>query len=210
MDDRKHAPGEALKYGVLGGNPLLRLGLGLCPALAVTVTAMNGLGMGLATACVLLCTSLTVSTLRGLVAGRARVPLFLLVSAVFAAVAQMILAGWFPALNGALGVFVPLIAVNCLILNRADEAASRSGLMTAAADAVGMGLGYTAALTLVGALRELIGRGSVFGAAILPSGYEPMLLAAMPAGGFLMVGLLMGVFRAVASGRSGKKESERT
>ena len=189
------------------GNPLLSLALGLCPALAVTTRAANGLGLGLATACVLVCTCLVASILGKILDERGRLPVFLLVSALFAALAQMILKILQPALCQELGVFVPLIAVNCLILNRSETFAAENSPAAAIADAVRMGLGYALALTLVGIVRELISRGTVFGMAILPASFEPMLMMVMPAGGFLALGLLMGICNAI-SGRGRKGASK--
>lgn len=194
-------------WGLWSGNPLLSLALGLCPALAVTTRAANGLCLGIATACVLVCTSLVASILGKILNERGRLPVFLLVSATFAAIAQMVLKILQPALCLELGVFVPLIAVNCLILNRAETFAAERGPAAAVADAVCMGIGYALALTLVGIVRELIGRGTIFGAAILPASYEPMLMMVMPAGGFLALGLLMGIYNAI-SGRGGKGASK--
>ena len=204
MADRNTSLGALLRNGILGENPLLRLGLGLCPALAVTTRAANGLGLGIATACALVCTSVVAALLGRILSEKGRLPVFMLVSACFATLAQMVLKGWAPALSGALGLYAPLMAVSCLILSRANFAAER-GFAAAVADAVGMGLGYICAMTLLGILRELIGCGTVFGRAVLPAGYEPMLLLVMPAGGFLALGLLMGIFNAL-SGKRGKKE----
>jgi len=204
----KKSMGALLISGLLKENPLLRLALGLCPALAVTTTAFNGLGMGIATACVLLCTSVVVSLLRDLLPEKGRFVAFLVISAAFATLAQMVLKGWQPALCASLGIFVPLIAVNCLILNRADAFAAQNSPAAAIADAVGMGLGYIVAMTLTGAVRELLGAGTVFGQRVLAAGYQPVLLAVMPAGGLLVVGLLIGIANAIAARHSGKKEGE--
>jgi len=185
--------GGLFSGGILGENPLLRLGLGLCPALAVTTTAMNGLGMGITTGCVLVCVSLIASIFGYFTADKGRVAVFMMLSAAFAGVAQMVLKGWYPQLAKALGVYVPLIAVNCMILGRADFAAD-NGPVRAVADALGMGIGYTCAMTVVGIVRELLASGSVFGAKVLPAGFEPVQLIGKPAGAFLVLGLLMGIF----------------
>lgn len=173
-------------------NPVLRLGLGLCPAMAVATSAINGLGLGVATACVLVCTAAVAALLGGVVDEKGRLPVFLLASAAFATVAQQVMKGWFPALNEALGLFVPLIAVNCLILRGADVSA-RGGF----GGTVGMAFAYVCALTLIGLVREVIGSGAAFGASVLPAGCEPMLMAALPAGGLLALGLLLGILNAV-------------
>ena len=202
MDNRKLSAGERLTGGLLGENPLLRLGLGLCPALAVTATARVALGMGVATACVLLVTAIVMGLIGGAISGKGRVPVTLVVSAALATVAQMILMGWFPELSAALGVFAPLIAVNSLILLGGGRTAD-NGVGAAIADGLGMGLGYVAAMTLVGAIRELLGKGSVFGAAVLPASFQPVVLASLPAGGLIIVGVCMGIFRALRRGKEG-------
>ncbi len=193
------------KHGILGNNPLLRLGLGICPAVAVTTTALNGLGMGVATAGALLLTSFVMGLIGGALNEKARFAVTLILSAAFASVAQMVLRGWFPALNDSLGVFVPLIAVSSLILCGGSEAAGR-GFGAAIADGLVMGIGYAVAMTLLGAVRELLGRGTAFGAAVLPAAYEPLLLAALPAGGLMLLGIAMGLYNAVfGRGRNGKE-----
>ena len=188
-----------------GGSPLLRLGLGICPAIAVTTTAVNGLAMGVATACALVCVTLIMSLLGKLLSGGGRLPVTLAVSALLATLVQMVLRSEFPAIDAALGVFVPLIAVNCLILCRADAAAEK-GPGKALVDGVVMGIRYVLALTALGVVRELIGCGSVFGACVLGTGYEPMLLAVLPAGGFIVYGVILGIVNAIAGKRSGSGE----
>ena len=206
MTEKKLSAGACLINGICAGNPLLRLALGLCPALAVTTSAKNGLAMGVATACVLVCTSLVVSLLAKLISDKGRLAVFMLVSAGFATAAGMVLEGWYNELYKALGVFVPLIAVNCLILDRADKLAADAGPVTAVADAIGMGIGYIIALTLIGIVRELFGAGTLFGAKILGEGYKPMTMLVKPAGGFLVAGVLMGVFAALLPRRREKEE----
>ena len=203
MPDKKKSPAALFAEGIFGSNPVLRLGLSLCPALAVTTTAMNGLGMGVATACALVCTVLVIALLARLIPDEGRIPIILVVSAAFATAAHMVLRWWQPELSKGLGMFVPLIAVNSLVLDRA-ELAARRGIAPALADGFGMGVGLVIAMTLIGAVRELIGKGSVFGLRILPEAYQPMAVILLPAGGLLVVGLLMGVFNALA----GKKEGE--
>ena len=205
MAENNKSTGAIFRRGLLGENPLLRLALGLCPALAVTTTAMGALGMGIATACALVLSNLIVALLSGLVSEKGRLPLAVLVAAALATLVQMVLKGWFPALNAALGIFVPLIAVNCLLLNRAGFAAG-NGPAAALADGIGMGLGYICAMTLLGVVRELIGHGTLFGAAILPAGCDPMVMVALPAGGFMVLGILMGIFNAVFKRRANEKE----
>lgn len=204
---QKHTTQGGLGYGLWTGNPLLRLALGICPALAVTTRAVNGLGLGVATACVLVCTSLIMAILGRFLTEKGRLPVTMLVSAAFAAVAGMVLKGWQGELYQSLGIFAPLMAVNTVILCRAGDYAAQKGVGAAIADSVGMGVGYILALTVLGIVRELIGSGAVFGARVLPAGYEPMLMAVMPAGGFLALGILMGICNAVVA-RGGKEDSK--
>lgn len=206
MRDNKKSPGRLFAEGVLGRNPVLALGLSLAPALAVTTSAANGLGMGIAAACALVLTCLVVALLKRLIPEEGRLPIVLVVSATFATVASMVLRKWQPELYKALGIFVPLIAVNSLVLDRADFA-RKNGFGAALCDALGMGVGLVFAMTLIGAVRELLGRGSVFGVKLLGAGYSPMAVALLPAGGLLLVGLLAGGFNALA-GKKDKKEGE--
>ena len=198
----KNTSNGGLLNGIVSANPLLRLALGLCPALAVTTTALNGLGMGVATACTLVCTSIITFLLGRIVSEKGRIAVFLMVNAAFATVVQLVLKAGFPGLDAALGIYVPLIAVNCLLLSRAEFACD-NGFGATFADAVGMGVGYICAMTVVGIVRELLGKGTLFGATVLPG--SPVLLMALPAGGFLAVGLLMGIFNAIV-GKKDKKE----
>ena len=191
--------------GILAGNPLFRLGLGICPALAVTTCAQAALGMGVATACVLVCSSLVAFVLGKVVSEKGAVATWIMVTACFATVAQFILKGWFPELASELGIFVPLIAVSSLLLSRADFAANNS-FGAAMGDALGMGVGYIIAMTLVGIVREILGRGTLFGSDLLP--FTPMTLAALPAGGFIVLGLLMGCWNALMAKKNGKEETQ--
>lgn len=206
MDDRKLSAGKRLAGGLFGDNTLLRVSLGLCPALAVATTALNGLCMGVATACVLTLTSLAMALVGDVIQKRSRAVATLVMSAALASIAQMILESWFLALNAAPGVFAPLIAVGSLILLCGEHAAGdRVG--AAIADGVGTGAIYALATTLVGAIRELIGKGALFGAAVLPAGYQPAALAALPAGGLIVLGTCLGVANAMR--RDGRRERER-
>lgn len=189
--------------GILSENPLFRLALGVCPALAVTTYAASALGMGVATACVLVCTSIVTFLLGKVVSEKGILATFLMVSACFATVAQLFIQAGFPDLANEAGIFLPLIAVNCLILNRADFAANNNFLDTVG-DAFGMGIGYICAMTIVGIVRELLGRGTIFGANVLP--VSPVILMILPAGGFIALGLLMSIFNAILGRKEEKKE----
>lgn len=194
-----------IKGGILPENPLLRLGLGICPAIAVTGYALNGLAMGAATACVLVLSSLVCALLGMVSSDKNRIAVSLIVTAAFTAVVQMLMKGWFPAWNEALGIFVPLIAVSSLLLNRATFAATH-GVGMALADAIGMGVGYTCALTIIGIIREFFGHCTLFGLNILPAHCSPMVMVALPAGGFILVGVLMGIFNAILPKKIEKEE----
>lgn len=195
--------------GLLAGGNALRLGIGLCPALAVTTTALNGLTLGIATAFAATCVSAAIAWLKDALPRGGRLFAVLTLSAFCATLAQTALRLCWPEMDVALGVFLPLIAVNGLIVARAEYAAEH-GVAAAAVDGLGAGLGYAGALALIGALRELLSRGSVFGARVLPAGYEPMLMMALPSGGLLVCGLALGAVNAVADRRAarGKGASE--
>ena len=183
--------GQELRKGFWKENAVFRLLLGLCPALAVTTSAENGLGMGLATTFVLVCSNIVVSSLRKVIPAKVRIPSFIVVIASFVTVVQLCMEAYFYDLFKALGIFIPLIVVNCLILGRAEAFASRNRLLPAVADGVGMGLGFTLALFVLGAVRELFGSGTLLGYAVFGSGYQPLILMILPPGAFIVMGLLL-------------------
>ena len=207
MAEKKKSIGAIIKNGLLSENPTFRLVLGTCPTLAVTTSAMNGFGMGLAATFVLIFSNLIVSLLRNFIPDNVRIPSFIVIISTFVTMVELIMKAYFPGLNDALGVFIPLIVVNCIILARAEAFASKNGPIASIADGIGMGLGFTVALTLIGSIREILGNGSIFGFQIMPEGYESMLLILMPAGGFLVFGLLLGIINAITMKHSGKEES---
>jgi len=177
--------------GFWSDNAVFRLLLGLCPALAVTTSAVNGLGMGAATTFVLVCSNIVVSGLRKVIPARVRIPSFIVIIASFVTVVQLCMEAYFYDLHKALGIFIPLIVVNCLILGRAEAYASRNPLLPSVVDGVGMGLGFTLALFVLGAVRELFGVGSLFGVAVFGAGYQPLILLILPPGAFIVMGLLL-------------------
>ncbi|MEN8687319.1 MAG: electron transport complex subunit E [Desulfuromonadales bacterium] len=183
--------GQEFRKGFWRDNAVFRLLLGLCPALAVTTSAENGLGMGLATTFVLVCSNIVVSSLRQFIPAKVRIPSFIVVIASFVTVVQLCMEAFFYDLHKALGIFIPLIVVNCLILGRAEAFASKNRLAPAIADGVGMGLGFTLALFVLGAVRELFGSGSLFGYAVFGPEYQPLLLMILPPGAFIAMGLLL-------------------
>ncbi len=183
--------GREFRKGFWKENAVFRLLLGLCPALAVTTSAENGLGMGLATTFVLVCSNIVVSSLRKVIPAKVRIPSFIVVIASFVTVVQLCMEAYFYDLYKALGIFIPLIVVNCLILGRAEAFASKNRLIPAVADGVGMGLGFTLALFVLGAVRELFGSGTLLGYAVFGSSYQPLILMILPPGAFIAMGLLL-------------------
>lgn len=167
--------------------------LGTCPTLAVTTQAMNGIGMGLAATFVLIGSNVVISLLRKFIPDKVRIPAFIVIICMFVTVIQMFMQAFVPSLYSALGIFIPLIVVNCIILARSEAFASKNGVLYSAIDGLGMGLGFTCAITLIGAIRELIGNGTVFGVRLLGSGYEPMLIISLAPGGFIVFGLILGL-----------------
>ncbi len=190
--------GKLLKNGIINENPVFVQVLGMCPTLGVTTSAENGLAMGLATAAVLICANLVISLLRKLIPSKIRIPAFIVVIATFVTLVGMILKAYAPALDKKLGLFIPLIVVNCLILARAESFASKNGPVASIVDGLGMGLGFTASLTILGLVRELFGNGTIFGQLILGSAYKPALIMILPPGAFLALGLLLAMINKIA------------
>ncbi len=187
-----------LLNGIFDENPTFRLVLGMCPTLAITYQASNGIGMGIATTFVLVCSNLVISLLRKAIPDKIRIPAFIIIIATFVSIVEMVMHAYFPSLYKTLGVFISLIVVNCIIFARAEAFAFVNPPLKSAVDGLGMGLGFTFAITLLAIVRELIGKGTVFGAQIMPTGYEPMLFATSPAGGFVLLGLLLAVVYALS------------
>jgi len=202
----KKSLGKVFFNGIIPENPTFRLVLGTCPTLAVTTSALNGLGMGAAATFVLVCSNIAISLLRKFIPDQVRIPAFIVVIATFVTMVQLLMQAFLPSLYESLGIFIPLIVVNCIILARAEAFASKNPPIASAADGLGMGIGFTLALTLIGTIRELIGSGSVFGMNILGASYEPMLLIVLASGGFLTFGTLLGIFNLIVK----KIERKRT
>nr|WP_297572450.1 electron transport complex subunit E [uncultured Peptostreptococcus sp.] len=185
--------GKIFKNGIIDENPTFVQVIGMCPTLAVTSSAINGVGMGLSTAVVLACSNLAISLLRKIVPDKIRIPCFVVVIATFVTIVQMLLKAYVPALDKALGLYIPLIVVNCLILARAESFACKNKPFPSLVDGFAMGLGFTIALTILGAVREILGAGSVFGFTFLPATFNTLLFI-LPPGAFLTLGCLMAVF----------------
>ena len=177
--------------GIIDENPTFRMVLGMCPTLAITTAVSNGIGMGLATTFVLVFSNLVISLLRKAIPEEIRIPAFIIVIATFVTIVQLIIKAFLPALDAALGVFIPLIVVNCIIFGRAEAFAFKNKPLESAVDGLGMGLGFTIAITLICTVRELLGAGTLLGIQVMPSGYMPMDLLVKPAGGFIVFGLMM-------------------
>lgn len=179
--------------GILKENPTFSLLLGMCPTLAVTTAAVNGLGMGLATTVVLLASNVIISLIRNIVPAKVRIPIYVVVIASFVTIVDLSMAAFVPALHKVLGLFIPLIVVNCIILQRAESFASKNSVLDSAADGLGMGLGFTGALVILGSIREILGAGTWFGLSLFGAGFQPMLIMILAPGAFLTLGLLIGL-----------------
>ena len=188
-----NSAGERLYNGIIKENPTFVMMLGMCPTLAVTTSAMNGLGMGLTTMVILALSNLIISMLRKVIPDDVRVPAFIVIVASFVTIVQFLLQAYIPSLNESLGLYIPLIVVNCIILGRAEAYASKNPMIASLFDGIGMGLGFTVGLTSIGLVRELIGSGKIFGAAVLPASYEPVSIFAMAPGAFFVLALLTGL-----------------
>ncbi len=177
--------------GIIKDNPIFVQVIGMCPTLAVTTSAINGIGMGLATTAVIVASSMFISLIRNLVPAKVRIPSYIVVIASFVTIIQFLLQAYLPALNKSLGLFIPLIVVNCLVLARAEAFASKNNPILSGIDALGMGLGFTLALTILGSIREILGAGELFGMAVLPESYPGTILFLLPPGAFITLGFLM-------------------
>ncbi len=185
--------GERLYNGILKENPTFVLTLGMCPTLAVTTSAINGLGMGLSTTFVLTLSNLLISALRKVIPNRVRIPSFIVIVASFVTMLQLLLEAYLPSLNTALGVYIPLIVVNCIILGRAESYAYENPVIPSLFDGLGMGLGFTMALTIIGAVRELLGSGKFFGLSVMPSNFTPIAIFVLAPGAFFVLAFLTAI-----------------
>ena len=195
--------------GLVNENPTFRLVLGMCPTLAVTTAVSNGLGMGLATTFVLVCSNFFISLIRNFIPSKVRIPAYIVVIATFVTVVQMVLEGFLPALSESLGLFIPLIVVNCIIFARAEAFAAKNDPLSSIADGLGMGLGFTCSLTVLSAVRELIGAGTLLGFPVLGANYPGVLLFVLAPGGYLTLGLTMVAFNAVMGKIDAKREARK-
>ena len=187
---------QIITKGILKENPTFALILGMCPTIGVTSSAINGMGMGVATMAVLIMSNVVISLVKNLIPAKVRIPAFIVVIASFVTIIEMLMQAYVPALYESLGVFIPLIVVNCIILGRAEAFASKNGLFDSALDGVGIGLGFTLSLTVVGAVRELLGSGALFGNTFAQD-VMPLVFILAP-GGFIVLGYLMVLFNKIA------------
>ncbi|WP_143318784.1 electron transport complex subunit E [Clostridium sp. HBUAS56010] len=185
----KHQNMERLRNGIIKENPTFVLMLGMCPTLAVTTSLLNGLGMGISTAVVLVCSNVIISALRRIISDTIRIPAYIVIITTMVTAVQLLLQAYFPLINEALGIYIPLIAVNCIILGRAEAFASKNGVVASAFDGLGMGIGFALALTCIGAVRELLGAGSILGYTLIPDGYHISIFVLAP-GAFFVLAVL--------------------
>ena len=194
--------------GIFNENPVFRLVLGACPVIAVTTSVTNAIGMGMAATLVLLGSNLVISALRSFIPNKVRIPAYMVVISTFVTIIQLLMQAFVPALYEALGIFLPLIVVNCIILARAEAFAGKNAVMPSIADGIGMGIGFTFALILISAVREFFGTGSIMGFQLMGATFEPVLLFILAPGGFLVFGLLLGIINAIVDKRKANKESK--
>ena len=199
---------DILKNGIITENPTFRLVLGMCPTLAVSTAAINGIAMGLAVVFVLAASNFVISLLRNFIPDKVRIPAFVVIIAAFVTIVGMLMEAFVPALFDALGLYIPLIVVNCIILARAEAFASKNTPFQSLMDGVGMGLGFTIALTLLGSIREILGAGSIFGVSLFGQGFEPATIMILPPGAFVTLGLLMALLNMVDKKQKNKATKE--
>lgn len=188
---------QIILKGIIKENPTFVLVLGMCPTLGTTTSALNGMGMGLATTFVLMLSNLVISLIAGLIPDKVRIPAYIVVIAVFVTVVQLLMQAYVPSLYETLGLFIPLIVVNCIVLGRAEAYANKNSAIDSLCDGLGIGLGFTLSLTVIGAVRELLGSGAIFGKELLEG--DGMLVFILAPGGFLALGYLMVLFRKLTS-----------
>ncbi|MCH5245264.1 MAG: electron transport complex subunit E [Muribaculaceae bacterium] len=179
--------------GIVRDNPTFVLLLGMCPTLGTTGSALTGMSMGLATMAVLICSNIVISAIKNFIPSGVRIPAYIVVIAAFVTILQMLIQAYLPAINDSLGIFIPLIVVNCIVLGRAEAFASRNSVFDSMLDGIGIGLGFSIALTLLGAVRELIGTGRIFGVALYPESYGSLVFVLAP-GAFIALGFLIAIF----------------
>ena len=195
--DRFRSLAKELTKGFIKENPILVIMLGLCATLACSTSATDAFGMGVAFSFVMLGSNIVVASIRKLVPSQVRIPVYITVISTFVTIVDYTLKAYFPALSQSLGVFVPLIVVNCIVMGRAEAFSSKNTIMASLMDGIGMGIGFTLIITLIGTVREILGNGTVFGHALMPALYQPAIILILPPGAFLVIGFLMALHRKV-------------
>ncbi|MDD4034414.1 MAG: electron transport complex subunit E [Candidatus Cloacimonetes bacterium] len=188
---------KELSKGIIKDNPIFVLVLGMCPTLAVSSSVMNALGMGLAATFVLVCSNMFISMIKNITPSKIRIPVYVVVIAAFVTIVNMVMEAYVPALHKSLGLFIPLIVVNCIILGRAEAFANKNNVIMSIADGIGMGLGFTLSLTVIGTIREILGAGTWLNIKVMPATYDPMLVAILAPGAFITLGFLMAILNLV-------------
>ena len=202
----KNSPLKASLNGSITENPTFVLLLGTCPTLAVTTGVTNAIGMGLSTAVVLTCSNIVISLLRNFIPNKIRIASYVVIIAGFVTIVQMLMNAYVPALAGSLGIYIPLIVVNCIILGRAEAFASKNNVLLSTFDGLGMGLGFTCALTLIASVREILGAGTFAGIKLFGEGFQPASIMILPPGAFLTLGILLAVINGISAKRKKSKE----
>lgn len=189
-----------LTKGIIKENPIFVIVLGMCPTLAVSTSVDNAIGMGIAATFVLICSNMMISLIKGIVPAQIRIPIYIVVIAAFVSIVDMAMAAYLPSLHKALGIFIPLIVVNCIILGRAEAYASKNNVINSMADGFGMGIGFTLSLVVVASIREILGNGTWLKMQVMPSTYNPMLIAILAPGAFITLGFLMAIMNRIKGG----------
>ncbi len=193
--------------GIFNENPIFRIVLGMCPTIAITTSLTNAFGMGAAATFVLVCSNAIIALIRGFIPDKVRIPCFIVVIAMFVTIVQLALKAYLPALDESLGIFIPLIVVNCIILGRAEAFASKNSVRASVFDGLGMGAGFTVALVMISFVRELVGNGTLMGVPVLGDGYPPALMFILAPGGFLVLGLLLALINQIAFQKNKPKKA---
>lgn len=194
--------------GILNENPTFRLLLGMCPTLAVSTAASQGVGMGLSTTFVLVFSNLVISLLRNIIPDKVRIPSFVVVIATFVTIVDLIIKAFLPSLSSSLGIYIPLIVVNCIIFARAESFAFKNPVIPSIADGLGMGIGFTCSMTILSSVREIIGKGTWFGMQVMPVGYQPMSIVVAPTGGFITLGIMILIVNAIVKSIGKRKAAK--
>ncbi len=200
---------DIFKNGIIEENPTFVQLLGMCPTLAVTTSVSNSIGMGLSATFVLMCSNLAISLVRKVIPNKIRIAAYVVIIATFVSIIEMLLKAYLPELSESLGMFVPLIVVNCIILARAESFAAKNAPIPSALDGISMGLGFTGALTIIGAIRELLGNGTLLGFSVFGASYNPALIFILPPGAFLVLGTLIAVINMIKDRAKAKEADER-